>query len=367
MLIAFGNILDIIPWKNYREVVNIVYTMKISLLKNGAILLKEISKKRNKMILIITEEQDVSTIETLNWLNYYQKEFVIINENTSVKLVSYTIAENNTDFTLAIDGKIVKLSEISAHWHRKAQINNSFYTDFSEIPTQNSTYMLLKNFLHMEENSVLNHIYYLLKRKKSIGGYKNCDVNKLNCLYQATCIGLNVPKTLIADSKNEVVYFFPNQNVITKSIQHLPLIDSEEHLITSYTEKIEISQLPDTFQMSLFQELIEKKYEIRVFYINQKIYSLAILSQKDEQTKIDFRKYNYSKPNRVMPFQMPKVLEMKICKLMQVLNLNTGSLDFIYSIENEFIFLEINPVGQYANVSYHGNYYLDKIIAEELI
>ena len=94
---------------------------------------------------------------------------------------------------------------------------------------------------------------------------------------------------------------------------------------------------------------------------------MAILSQKDGQTKIDFRKYNNSKPNRVMPYKMPNEIETKIIKLMQILDLNTGSLDFIYSDKNEFVFLEINPIGQYANVSYHGNYYLDKIIAEELI
>ena len=319
------------------------------------------------MILIITEEKDVSTIECLNWLNFYGKEFVIINENSVVKLISYTINKNNIDFTLSIDNKIIKLSEITAHWHRRAQINKSFYTDFSEIPNTNETFELIKRFIRLEEVSILDNIYYLLKKKKSIGCYENCDKNKLNCLYQATCAGLDVPKTLITDNKNDVVNYFGNQDIITKSIQHLPYIVSQDHLIISYTEQIKISQLPETFQNTLFQKLLIKKYEIRVFYINQKLYSLAILSQKDEQTKIDFRKYNYSKPNRVMPYEIPKEIEMKIIKLMQALDMNTGSLDFIYSNEDKFIFLEVNPVGQYANVSYHGNYYLDKIIAEELI
>jgi hypothetical protein len=61
------------------------------------------------MILIITEERDVSTIEVLNWLNFYEKKFVIINENSVVKLISYTITESNVDFALSIDDKIIKL------------------------------------------------------------------------------------------------------------------------------------------------------------------------------------------------------------------------------------------------------------------
>jgi hypothetical protein len=31
------------------------------------------------MILIITEEIDVSTIEFINWLNFYKKKFIIVS------------------------------------------------------------------------------------------------------------------------------------------------------------------------------------------------------------------------------------------------------------------------------------------------
>jgi len=154
------------------------------------------------MILIITEEKDISTIDVLNWLNYFNKKFVIINENSTVKLVSYTITDEEVDFKLSIDNKIVKLSDITAHWHRKAQINNSFYSDVFEIPNKNDTYKLVKKFLLLEEKSILDNIYYLLKKKKSVGGYENCDINKLNCLYQANCVGLKVPKTLITNNSD---------------------------------------------------------------------------------------------------------------------------------------------------------------------
>jgi hypothetical protein len=39
----------------------------------------------------------------------------------------------------------------------------------------------------------------------------------------------------------------------------------------------------------IFQEKIDKDFEIRSFYLNGKLWSTAILSQNDEQTKIDHR------------------------------------------------------------------------------
>lgn len=39
----------------------------------------------------------------------------------------------------------------------------------------------------------------------------------------------------------------------------------------------------------------------------------------------------------------------------------------IYNNDNDFVFLEINPVGQFGMTSNPCNYNLDKIIAEKLI
>ena len=56
-----------------------------------------------------------------------------------------------------------------------------------------------------------------------------------------------------------------------------------------------------------------------------------------------------------------------MAKLMKDLELNTGSIDFIKTKQGRFVFLEVNPVGQYGMTSYPCNYHLDKKIAEYLI
>ncbi|WP_228444971.1 ATP-grasp domain-containing protein [Chryseobacterium indoltheticum] len=132
-------------------------------------------------------------------------------------------------------------------------------------------------------------------------------------------------------------------------------------MYTSIVEKPE----KDTLFISFFQEKIEKDFEIRTFYLNGKTWSMAIFSQNDEQTKVDFRKYNDDKPNRNVRYKLPKDIEEKVHILMQTLDLNCGSLDFMKS-GNKYYFLEINPVGQFGNVSADCNYFLEREIALQL-
>jgi glutathione synthase/RimK-type ligase-like ATP-grasp enzyme len=94
---------------------------------------------------------------------------------------------------------------------------------------------------------------------------------------------------------------------------------------------------------------------------------MAIFSQDDPQTKVDFRKYNTRKPNRVCPYKLPNELGSKINSFMNRSGLETGSLDFVYTSDNKYIFLEVNPVGQFGMVSGPCNYYLEKKIANHLI
>ena len=78
---------------------------------------------------------------------------------------------------------------------------------------------------------------------------------------------------------------------------------------------------------------------------------MAIFSQEIEQTKVDFRKYSKEIPNRYVPYDLPKTISMKLKRLMDNLKLNSGSIDLVYTKDEDYYFLEVNPVGQFAMVS----------------
>ncbi|MCO5279552.1 MAG: hypothetical protein M9931_00690 [Chitinophagales bacterium] len=89
-------------------------------------------------------------------------------------------------------------------------------------------------------------------------------------------------------------------------------------------------------------------------------------SQLDPNTSLDYRKYNLNNPNRTVPYYLPKEIQDKIFCLLQKINLNFGVIDLILTEEGEYYFLEVNPVGQFGFVSKHGNYYIEKEIANYL-
>lgn len=119
--------------------------------------------------------------------------------------------------------------------------------------------------------------------------------------------------------------------------------------------------------ITLLQGYVEKKLEIRTFYLFGKCFSMAIFSQQNEKTKIDFRNYDDAKPNRNVPFQLPQNIEDKIVGFMNDMNMHCGSLDIIYTPDKRYVFLEVNPVGQFDWLSKECNYFIEEHLAKEMI
>jgi hypothetical protein len=127
------------------------------------------------------------------------------------------------------------------------------------------------------------------------------------------------------------------------------------------------NSVPGNLLQTLVQGEIKKDFEIRTFYIDGQFFSMAIFSQKDPETKADFRKYNYTHPNRYVPYILDKSIEQKLIILLQYLDINTGSLDLIFTPEGQIVLLEINPCGQFGMMSKPCNYPLEEIVAGTLI
>jgi ATP-GRASP peptide maturase of grasp-with-spasm system len=196
-------------------------------------------------------------------------------------------------------------------------------------------------------------------------------INKLFVLEEAVNCGLDIPETIISSDKNFISGFFEtNIKAVSKSIsenfQHI----SEKEFYDGKVRKLSIEDLKgmrNDFSPSLLQKQIEKAYELRIFFLKDKFYSMAIFSQNDEKTSLDYRNYNYNKPNRMVPYKLPDKIKNKLIALMNEIELNTGSIDMIVDKKGKYIFLEVNPNGQYGLVSDNCNYYLEKEIADYLM
>ena len=316
-------------------------------------------------ILIINDKLTGSNYEIFKWLRFFEIEVILFTEDfhqeyelVSITSKSYIISSKSSKINYNID------LDFKSIWQFRGQIT---------LPISNAQIddlEILKNFNNeiCKKTQFINERFYKFNK---LFGICNSYINKLNILENALSIGMKVPEYIITGNKNELLSFQDKyKKIITKSTSDGISFFKNNILYMSYTSIIEKSDLKDLsnyFYPSVFYKYIKKKYEIRVFYFDKKIYASAILSQNDHTTNIDYRRYNYHRPNRIVPFTLPIRIQNQITKLMNLCNFNTGSIDLIYSTSGAFYFLEINPEGLYGHVGFICNFYLEKIIAETLI
>lgn len=322
------------------------------------------------MVLIVSTNDEPSTDEVLKWLHYLEVPFLRINETDIVFIKEITFIGEKVEILFEVTGfGVVTSKDITAYWYRRGFVNVSSLYERSS----SSHSILISQFINQERFKVSEFLDYYLNRKfKSIGSIVNSDLNKLSVLFEATKLGLKVPSGLVSQSKSSIGKFIEDlqTSVITKAISNSFVLRNDSENVSHGTEELNSDNLfskSELMDVGLYQDNIQKLFEIRSFFLHGCYYSMAIFSQKDETTKVDFRNYNAEKPNRTTPYKLPDHIEDKLTKLMNLLSLNTGSIDMIYSTDNNYYFLEVNPIGQFSMVSYPCNYYLEKKIAEYLV
>ncbi len=322
------------------------------------------------MVLLITIEADQSINYLIDWLDKFEIDFFRFNEEDEVEDLTIEMSNSNFYFDIKIKDKgKISSKKIRAIYYRGGQFLPA--TFFIE-KLSNSQKKYLK-----EEWDVINSFFMsYFESLPSLGGhFKETRNNKIRNLFLAQKNGLLIPETCITTNQSNVLKSNKEafiSKVLKKEIYY------EENGVVFYGEgtikisRSEISNYSKKFFPTQFQECIDKQFEVRVFFVNEKFFSMAIIPLEDKlgvEENIDYRIGNEKGLNsfyRYVPYCLPSDIEGKVNCLMTELDLMIGSIDFIVNQEGEHIFLEINPVGQYLWVSEICNYNLDKEIAQEL-
>lgn len=330
------------------------------------------------MILILSQNHiEEPTNRIIDWLLFNKANFVRINgDQFSIKSdIYFNVGNTSIKYN---NGKI-DTNEINVVWYRRwnpMRIRDSFIDyvfDNGFNKEEVNLFNSYNKYLNNEYGETIKFFFNLFSEKKSIPNITKIkgNLNKLTVLNVASKIGLKIPETIITNSKKDVFSFLEkNSNIITKPISEVSILtykNEEIRMLTKELSSEDVMKMPDFFFPTLFQKAIDKTFEIRIFFIENFFYSMAIFSQTDKETSSDFRNYNYQMPNRCIPFNVPNNIMDKLKRLMVEIELNTGSIDLIYNEKNdEYIFLEVNPVGQFGMVSDPCNYNIEKKIAEIL-
>ena len=326
------------------------------------------------MILILSQNDDGSTMDVMKWVHHLGCRCLRINvEDRNVYIEAVDVARNQVIIRVG-DTRVDLDRDVSVVWMRRGHLPfnfpflppKGFYRKV--FRTEAATEALIDH-LNTEIVDLVSYVHETFAHK-CIGGYGRGRVNKLTVLKYAHELGIAIPDSQVLMRSSLLRERLAEGAYITKAISDTFCAETSHIGYTTYTEALTPgvdAPLGEAMFPSLIQSQVAKDVELRIFYWFGEVYAMAIFSQNDAQTAVDFRVYNRERPNRFVPYRLPETEAAKLGRLMDRLGLKTGSIDMIRDHEGRYVFLEVNPVGQFGMVSVPCGYQLERRIAETLV
>lgn len=176
----------------------------------------------------------------------------------------------------------------------------------------------------------------------------NSKLHQLNIAYQ---IGLEIPRTIVTNVPEEARKFINSSHgdVIVKPLSR-GLIDEYDQPMAFYTSVVDPEQANQIqrvqYTPSLFQEYVPKDVELRITVVGDQVFAAKIHSQQRDDTRHDWRRNALALEHK--EHQLPVEIQEKCLSLTKKLELQFGAIDMILTPDGRYVFLEINPNGQWA-------------------
>lgn len=173
--------------------------------------------------------------------------------------------------------------------------------------------------------------------------------DKLSQLRDAQLRGFRVPKTLITNDSLAAIKFTEEcgGKIIAKALRRGTISAGK----VFYSNLMDVAMLQrHTMSIAvaplIFQEPIQKEFEIRAIVVDNMCFGVKIFSQEHEITSIDWRRNPLSLRHEIitLPIEVVEhcVAMTRSCRLW------FSAFDLIATPEGEYVFLEHNPAGQFA-------------------
>ncbi len=328
------------------------------------------------ILILCPTYSDVTTEEVLDWLASSGAAWARLNgaDIDGGAALSIELGGGGERCRLRHEGGEIEPGGVAAVWYRGGV--REWRHEGLPLVTDPSPYGARLQYdirLHLtrESRKLAEHLLSCFGGRPWLGSPERVSPNKPAVLRAAARAGLAVPETLITTEKAALLEFAARQGeVVAKPIAETIMLTGGGATHVFYTSVVPaglMAELPESFPATLFQRRLAKEYELRVFYLDGECHAMAIFSQRDPQTAVDFRRYNHARPNRSVPYVLDEATAAGIRALMEGLGLDTGSLDLVRTPEGRDVFLEVNPVGQFGMVSHPCNYHLERRVAERLL
>ena len=192
--------------------------------------------------------------------------------------------------------------------------------------------------------------------------------HKLGQLTLARKIGFSTPATATTNDPASVKRLSRSGNLIAKSVKS-GYVNSPDGFQAIFTTRLSQKDLQDLDGLDLapttFQELIPKKSDIRVTIVGANLFAAEIFSQERESSSIDWRATD-DPDLKHKPHVLPDEIAAKCHEMVRTLGLSFGAIDLVRTPEDDYVFLEINPNGEWLWLEYQLDFPIAQSIADWL-
>lgn len=293
------------------------------------------------MIVIISAPEDIhaqAVIRALSDQGVSDVTLLNFREFPSQMTMEMRLDHDQGHFALRLEGGThLALHEVTAFWWRRPQgfgipttITDPAYRQFamSEAATA------FQGMWQASQALWVNNIV-----RDAAAAHKPWQ------LELARRLGLTIPETLITNDPALVQDFWHEHagEVIYKAFSATHYAWRETRLL-----RPEELQLAETIRLApvIFQRYVSALVDLRITVIGNQIFAAEADSQTGEY-KIDVR-FNQNITYR--PHTLPPQVESMLLQLMRQLGLEYGAIDMRLTPEGDYVFLEINPAGQFLYV-----------------
>ncbi len=255
------------------------------------------------------------------------------------------------------------LDTVSAIWYRRMRIGKNLPKGMDPQLAAPSNEESRRTFRGMMATSAP----FVLDPLQNIRYAENKQLHAL----VARKAGLEVPDSLFTNDPGAVRRFADAHpdGIITKMQSSFAIYrDDEEQVV--FTNKMTEADLSELDGLNLcpmiFQEMVPKKLELRVTVVGNEIFCAGIDSTTMERAESDWRKEGHAFAEHWKPYELPEAVKAGLLKTMDFLQLNYGAIDIILTPDDRYVFLEVNPCGEFYWLEMYADLPISKAIARLL-
>lgn len=277
-------------------------------------------------------------------------------------LVTYRLDDGSAGGELVTASGRVRLEDVGAVWWRVKPFSLAEYGAEPLSP--------LERFIAREWRSTLGSLSAFTPEATWVNP-RAADVlarDKPVQLAAAQRAGLAIPPTCISNDPAAVAGFVAaheGEAVYKPVTWYVDLPD--RFIFTSQVALDEVAHDAEdlTVAPGIFQRRILKAYEVRATLVGEAIFAARIDSQDAPGAEVDWRRRQ--RAVRYTPWIVPDEMCQRLLMVHRSLGLVYGAYDLIVTPDDRYVFLEVNPVGQWLWLEHLTNLPISRALAELLL